>query len=254
MRRLCSTLALAAFVWMSTAAGATPLVRVTSPLEGRDLPTGSLAVLEWEPLAPFDLLQAEEWEAFLSVDGGAHYPLRITPHLDSDLRRILWQVPATPTRDARLLLRFGDEHDEVGYEVPLRFAISGPAVLAASAALAALAALPSAGAVLSSTPGEPARPGDSGVALWVEGSRRGGSIRQVSAELPQGLHPGGRPAELVRGEAVVVATNPNPDPAPVSSNSQLRSSPARRDESIRAIRPVRPAAVPILLLIGRQNE
>jgi len=243
MRRLCSTLALAAFVWMSTAAGATPLVRVTSPLDGMDLSTGSLAALEWEPLAPFDALQAVEWEAFLSVDGGAHYPIRITPHLDSDLRRILWQVPATPTRDARLLLRFGDERNEIGYEVPLRFAISGPA------------ALPSAGTItVRSAPGEPARPGDSGVALWVEDSRRGGSIRQVSAALPPGLHPGGRPAELIPGKAVVVTSNPNPDPAPASSNLPLRSPPARRDESTRAIRPVRPAAIPILLLIGRQNE
>ncbi|MEA2563255.1 MAG: hypothetical protein QOH06_4759 [Acidobacteriota bacterium] len=245
MRRLCSTLALAAFAWMSTAVSAveaTPVVRVTSPLEGVALPTGSLAALEWEPLAPFDLLQAEEWEAFLSVDGGAHYPLRITPHLDSDLRRILWQVPATPTRDARLLLRFGDERNEIGYEVPLRFAISGSA------------ALPSAGAItVLSAPGEPARPGDSGVALWVEGSRRGGSIRQVAAELPPGLHPGGRPAELVPGEAVVVASDPDPDPAPVSPNLQFRSPPAWRDETTRIVRPVRPA-IPIRLLIGRQNE
>jgi hypothetical protein len=243
MRRLCSTLALAAFVWMSSAGWATPLVRVTSPLQGMELSTGSLASLEWEPLAPFDPLQAVEWEAFLSVDGGAHYPLRITPHLDSDLRRILWQVPGTPTRDARLLLRFGDERNETGYEVPLRFAISGPA------------ALPSAGTItVRSTPGEPARPGDSGVALWVEGSRRGGSIRQVSAALPPGLHPGGRPAELIPGKAVVVTSDPNPDPVPVSANLQLRSPLARRDGPTHAVRPVRPATISIRLLIGRQNE
>jgi len=248
MRRLGSTLALAALAWVSavSAARAEPspsLVRITTPLDGADLSTGSLAALEWEPLAPFDQLQAVEWEAFLSVDGGAHYSLRITPHLDSDLRRILWQVPATPTRDARLLLRFGDEKNEVGYEVPLRFAISGPA------------ALPSAGAITAlSTPGEPARPGDSGVAIWVEGSRRGGSIRQVSAALPPGLHPGGRPAELVPGEAVIVASDPDPDPGPALSALQLRSPPNRRDEPARAVRPVRQAGVPILLLTGRQNE
>lgn len=250
MRRLSSTLALAALAWASTAWASTAraepspsLVRITTPLDGADLPTGSLAALEWEPLAPFDRLQAVEWEAFLSVDGGAHYSLRITPHLDSDLRRILWQVPAVPTRDARLLLRFGDEKHEVGYEVPLRFAISGPA------------ALPSAGAItVLSTPGEPARPGDSGVALWVEGSRRGGSIRQVSAALPPGLHPGSRPAELIPGGAAVMAADPDPDPGPASSSLQLRSPPIRRDEPSRAVRPVRAAAVSILLLIGRQNE
>ena len=229
-----------------SSAEAAPLVRVTSPLAGMDLPAGSLAALEWEPLAPFDELRIQEWEAFLSVDGGAHYPLRITPHLDSDLRRILWQVPATPTRDARLLLRFGDERDEVGVEVPLRFTISGRAVLAA---------LPSAGTIsVLSTPGEPARPGDAGVALWVEGSRRGGSTRQVSAALPPGLHRGRRPAELIPGEAVLLAADPDPDPAPVSSNLQLRAPPARRGEPARAVRPVRPAAIPILLLTGRQND
>ena len=243
MRRLCSTLAFAALVWTGSAAGATPLVRVLSPLQEVELRAGSLAVLEWEPLAAFDLLHAEEWEAFLSLDGGAHYPLRITPHLDSDLRRILWQVPGTPTRDARLLLRFGDERNETGYEVPLRFAISGPAALPLAGAIAAL-----------STPGEPARPGDSGVVIRIEGSRRGSSIRQVSTALPPGLHPGNRPAELVPGEAVVVISDPDPDPTPVSPNLQLRSPPAQRDETTRAVRPVRPAAIPIRLLIGRQNE
>ncbi|MFL6290115.1 MAG: hypothetical protein ACJ759_04390 [Thermoanaerobaculia bacterium] len=247
MRRLCSILALAALAWVSavSAAWAEPSpspVRITTPLDGADLATGSLAALEWEPLAPFDQLQAVEWEAFLSVDGGAHYALRITPHLDSDLRRILWQVPATPTRDARLLLRFGDEKHEVGYEVPLRFAISGPAGLPSGGAITVLA-----------TPGEPARPGDSGVAIRVEGSRRGGSIRQVSSALPPGLHPGSRPPELIPGGAVVLAANPNRDPAPVLPNLQLRAPPARRAEPSRAVRPVR-AAVSILLLTGRQNE
>lgn len=242
MRRLCSTLALAALAWMGSAAWAAPLVRVASPLQGMDLRAGSLAVLEWEPLAPLDP-GVEEWEAFLSVDGGAHYPLRITPHLDSDLRRILWQVPSTPTRHARLLLRIGDERDEVGIEVPLRFAISGPAAVTLTGATTAL-----------STPGEPARPGDAGVAVWIEGSRRGGSIRQMSSALPPGLHPGRRPAELIPGEAVVVASDPDPNPAPLSPNLQLRALPARRDERTRAVRPVRPAAIPILLLTGRQNE
>jgi hypothetical protein len=246
MRRLCSTLALAAFAWLSSAAGATPPVRVLSPLDGRDLPAGSLAALEWEPLAAFAELHAMEWEAFLSVDGGAHYALRITPHLDADLRRILWQVPATPTTDARLLLRFGDEREEIGFEVPLRFAISGQAVLAA---------LPWTGAITPlSRPGEPARPGDSGVAIWVEGSRRGGSIRQLSAALPAGLHPHNRPAELIPGEAILLAADPDPDPAPVSPNLHFRAPSKGRSETTRAVRPVRPAAIPILLLTGRQNE
>lgn len=242
MRRLCSTLALAAFLWTSSAQ-ATPLARVTSPIQGMALAAGSLAALEWEPLASFDPARIVEWEAFLSVDGGAHYPLRVTPHLDSDLRRVLWQVPALPTRDARLLLRFGDERDEVELEVPLRFAISGRA------------ALPPAGTVeVRSAAGEPARTGDPGVAFWVEGSRRGGSIRLVTAALPPGLTHGSRPAELTRGEAILAASDPDPDPAPASPDLQLRAPPAKRDARTRAARPARPAAIPILLLTGRQNE
>ncbi|HET9227709.1 MAG TPA: hypothetical protein VFR31_13635 [Thermoanaerobaculia bacterium] len=243
MRRLCSTLALVAYVWMGSAAGAVPLARVSLPAEGMDLPAGSLAALEWEPLDGYEPERFVEWEAFLSVDGGAHYPLRITPHLDSDLRRILWQVPAIPTDDARLLLRFGDEREEVGVEVPLRFSISGPAALSLVGAITAL-----------SSPGEPARPGDSGVVIRIEGSRRGGSIRQVASTLPPGLHPGGHPAELLPGEAVVEVKDPDPDPEPLVSGLQLRSPPIQRDEPSRAVRPARTAAIPILLLTGRQNE
>lgn len=243
MKRRCSTLALAAFVWLGSSAWAAPLARVSLPADGMVLAAGSLAALEWEPLASYELERFVEWEAFLSVDGGAHYPLRVTPHLDSDLRRILWQVPPIPTDDARLLLRFGDEREEVGVEVPLRFSISGPAALSLVGAVTAL-----------STPGEPARPGDAGVVIRIEGSRRGGSIRQVASTLPTGLHPGGHPAELLPGEAVVEVTDPDPQPGPAVSSLQLRSPPNRGDEQVRAIRPVRTAAIPILLLTGRQNE
>ena len=243
MRRLCSTLALTAFVWLGSSAGAAPLARVSLPADGMVLAAGSLAALEWEPLDAYESERIVEWEAFLSVDGGAHYPLRITPHLDSDLRRILWQVPPIPTDDARLLLRFGDERKEVGVEVPLRFSISGPAALSLVGAVTAL-----------STPGEPARPGDAGVVIRVEGSRRGGSIRQVASTLPPGLHPGGHPAELLPGEAVIEVTDPDPEPEPVLSSLQLRSPPNRRAEPGRAVRPAWTAAIPILLLTSRQNE
>ncbi|HKH45214.1 MAG TPA: hypothetical protein VKM72_11165, partial [Thermoanaerobaculia bacterium] len=146
-------------------APAAPPVRLAAPRHGATLEAGSLAVLDWESLGPFDALaQVEEWEAFLSLDGGAHYPVRITPHLDHDLRRVFWQVPHIPTRDARLLLRFGNEHRETVFELPERFAITGTVSPFAAGT-----------ANLSATPGEPARPGDAGVVAWVEGSRRGGA-------------------------------------------------------------------------------
>jgi hypothetical protein len=100
-------------------------VQLVAPRAGATLAAGSTAELEWAPLALFDRFpKVEEWEAFLSLDGGATYPVRITPHLDQDLRRVRWQVPPIPTRDARILLRFGDERRETAVELPERFAIA----------------------------------------------------------------------------------------------------------------------------------
>lgn len=66
---------------------------------------------------------AEEWEAFLSVDGGAHYAVRITPHLDASIRSYRFRVPNVAARDARILLRTGDEVHERIVRVPRSFAI-----------------------------------------------------------------------------------------------------------------------------------
>jgi hypothetical protein len=144
-------------------------VRLVSPEPEATLLAGSEAELEWAPLEP--LVGIEEWEAFLSLDGGRTYPVRITPHLDQDLRRVRWQVPGLPTSDARLLLRLGDEHRETAVELPQRFSIAAAPGLEQAFPLATVA--PAAG--------EPALPGHPGVVAWVEGSRRGGSVRQVVA-------------------------------------------------------------------------
>lgn len=66
---------------------------------------------------------AEEWEAFLSVDGGAHYAVRITPHLDASIRSYTFRVPNVSTHDARILLRTGDEVHERIVMVPRSFSI-----------------------------------------------------------------------------------------------------------------------------------
>lgn len=50
---------------------------------------------------------ADEWEAFLSVDGGRTYPLRVTPHLPIDERSFAWTVPALPPGRVRVKARFG---------------------------------------------------------------------------------------------------------------------------------------------------
>src|SRR4051812_30573407 len=102
-------------------------VRLLVPADGTVLQAGSTAVLEWAPLAgPARQERWEEWEAFFSLDGGATYPFRITPHLDRDLRRVTFKVPRFPTRNGRLLLRVGDERRELAIELPQRFTISVP--------------------------------------------------------------------------------------------------------------------------------
>src|SRR5436305_462183 len=169
MRRTISLLALAGLAWAAAlAAAAAPAslsVRLVAPRGGETLAAGSLAEIAWEPLASFGrshpLPEIEEWEAFLSLDGGGHYTVRVTPHLDRDLRRAVWRVPAIPTRDARLLLRFGDEREETVVELPQRFAIAVQPAESSSHDLAPER--------LALTSGEPARPGEAGIVSWVEG-------------------------------------------------------------------------------------
>lgn len=152
-----------------------PVARLVSPAAGEVWTAGSPAVVEWEPGPGLAMLpHAEEWEAFLSVDGGRTYPLRITPHLDRSLQRFVLEAPRLPTGQARLLLRFGDERREVESEMPALFTIvDGPL----SASLPPRLALGR---------GEPARERDQdGVVAWVEGPRDGRQSYTVEA--------GGRP-------------------------------------------------------------
>jgi hypothetical protein len=249
-RTLCSAAALAWLAWTGSAlpAVASPEpapapVRLIAPAAGMVLQAGSLAELEWAPLEAFgDLKPVEEWEAFLSLDGGAHYTVRITPHLDIDLHRVLWRVPAVAASDARLLLRLGDERQETSFEIPGSFAIAGPAV----------ASLEPSRVVLGR--GEPARPGEPGVVAWAEGSRRGGPVRQVVSVDPSTFRPVASIAES-HGEAAVPPPNgPEPDP-PSPAASPRPSSPAgeRTAEPSTEAR-AHPRPVPILLQTHRRNE
>jgi hypothetical protein len=147
-----------------------PLARLLAPAPGEELKAGTEAVVEWEGLALPP--HVDEWEAFLSVDGGKTWPLRITPHLDIAIRRFTFLVPDLPTREARLMLRFGDEKREVEVETPVRFAIR-PGVVTWM--------LPPRHAF---SRGERPREGAPGVAYWVEGSRQGGRLREVAAVEP----------------------------------------------------------------------
>lgn len=228
-----------------------PPVRLVSPGAGATLVAGTTAELEWVPLAPFlDLSEVEEWEAFLSLDGGATYPLRITPHLDQDLRWIRWQVPDLPTPEAAILLRFGDEHRETAIELPMRFSIAPPP-----------AGLPSRPGALSlarrvAAPGEAAFPGQAGVIAWAEGSRRGGSLRQVVATEPSSrMQAGFAPAWTHREVSETPA-----DPLPSGSAGQAPAKgwggepPNGRQASLARAGTAPPPPFDILLLIQRQNE
>ena len=166
--RLLLLLPLPLFMAGTAGAAAAASPRLLAPVAGYELRAGSLAVVEWEGQPPIE--EAEEWEAFLSLDGGRTHPLRITPHLDLSIRRFTFRVPAFPTRNARFLLRFGDERREVEVETPYRFTI-----------VAGLGGV-SPTSWISLSKGERARPEDDGVVFWVEGARDGSGLREVVAE------------------------------------------------------------------------
>lgn len=250
MRRPTPFLALSCFIWGLLAFALTGFARETSvpvhllaPWSGATLAAGSTAELEWVPGERFaELQRVQEWEAFLSLDGGATYPVRITPHLDQDLRRIHFQVPPVPARDARILLRFGNETRETAVELPGRFAIvASPAAMPPPLERAFAA-------------GEPALPGHAGVVAWVEGSRRGGDLRQVVAAEPLSLEERLAPQEM-RGEAAVLASEPTP---PDSSGSLPETGaaapPAGRGSALSRAGTGPVLFLDILLLIQRRNE
>jgi hypothetical protein len=250
MRRTrgCRTLVLAGLLAAGLAlpAAASPGIRLVAPADGEALSAGSFAELAWEPAASFDrLAQIEEWEAFLSLDGGAHYTVRITPHLDRGLRRVLWQVPAAPTRDARLLLRFGDERRETVLELPQRLTITAPPAPRFDFAPVRRAL----------ARGEPALPGEAGVVAWVEGNRRGGSARQVvAAEPPSARLLPSVVASAFENAAAETAGGPELDPAAEAATVRGQSPVAPGRIVLLPERTGPAAPIPILLQTGRQNE
>ena len=221
------------------------LVRLEAPRAGEVLTGGATAELAWAPQGPFErLAHIEEWEAFLSFDGGATYPVRITPHLDLDLRRVRWQVPSIPTRNARLLLRFGDERRETCVELPQRFTI-----VEASWAPPLFE-----GATPAASRGEPALPGQPGVVAWVEGSRRGGSWQPRVATGAPDLRESFR-TPVSHSEAAVLESEDRPDgpPAPATTGGGA-AFPLPGQSLAAAGRHSFLPSIDILLLTQRQNE
>jgi hypothetical protein len=255
MRRTLLFLALTGFVSAALAMPSTARARdadrpmapvaLVAPAAGATLTAGTTAELEWAPLAGYArLARVEEWEAFLSLDGGATYPVRVTPHLDQDLRRVRWQVPATPAADARLLLRFGDERREVAIELPQRFAIVASPATTPSFLLARV----------SPTPGEAPLAGEPGVVAWVAGTRRGGALRQVVAAARPGWQARVEPASPADETAMLAdgrAPLPLPEPARERAARERTAGPPSRLASA-GEGPLQ--AFDILLLTQRKNE
>jgi hypothetical protein len=223
------------------AAGARPGLasagpRLLAPLPGTELRAGTLAVIAWEdPPA-----EAEEWEAFLSLDGGRTYPLRVTPHLDIGIQRFAFTVPPFPTREARVLLRFGDERREAGFETPHRFAISpGDSFWPSDLGIAL-------------SPGEKPRERDSGVVVWVEGARDGSGLRRKAAAQESSSFRSVAPSRL---PWMVAAwpTRQRADRLAALQVSQIVPAPAPRRPALEpaASPPLRPS---VRLLTGRLNE
>lgn len=153
-------------------------VELLRPTPGEVLAGGHEAVVAWRALNDLSAAGIEEWEAFLSLDGGRQWPIRITPHLDAELSSFRFQVPRLPSDDVRLMLRFGDERHEVGYVLPLTLRL----VIAEDEPVPLLTPAPAFGR------GEAAQPQIPGVVLWVDGGREGQQLKLRTATWqPPGL-------------------------------------------------------------------
>ena len=141
------------------------------PRPGALLRGGTVATIDW---VADDVLPsgADEWEAFLSVDGGAFYAYRITPHLTLDRRHFTFIVPNVATDHARILIRAGNEREEIEVALEGELAIAQDPFRALAAPNTHID---------EEARGESARPGDRGVIEWVEGDRRGEHVEVRSA-------------------------------------------------------------------------
>ena len=214
---------------------------LTAPRAGAELAAGSLAAVEWEDPPP----GAVEWEAFLSLDGGRTYPVRITPHLDLAIRRFHFQVPAFPTRDARILLRFGDERRELEVEAPQRFAIAPGGIAPGTTAWPA-------DLKITLSRGEKPRPNEPGVVVWIEGTRDGRGLREVVAEVETCTLGSVEPVRLPWLPLLWPSPNRTGLAAPaVASEALATPLPGRLETGSDILPPVRPS---VRVLTGRLNE
>jgi hypothetical protein len=91
----------------TSSAGTGYSAQLMSPTAGQVLYPGQVVRVEWNHTLPDINLAGCEMEVWLSLDGGAHYTLCLTPHLDPHAKFFYWTVPNTPTYTAVLDVRFG---------------------------------------------------------------------------------------------------------------------------------------------------
>jgi hypothetical protein len=204
-------------------------LRLHAPAGGTTLRGGSFADVRWS--AAQLPAGTEEWEAFLSVDGGKYYAFRVTPHLDINRRNFTFVVPNVETRNARILIRTGNELRETLFELPATFAIERDAN--------AEQVLPR---LLHVGRGEAAREGDPGVVEWAAGSGR-----QSSPALPAKSF--GRRAKTTADAAPIVLTQAAKR-ATLASLETARPS-AHAPHATRNAQPTR--SVDLLLVCRRRN-
>jgi hypothetical protein len=217
-------------------------VRWLEPAAGRTLSAGGTVRFAWEPGPAFGALGAvEEWEIFVSYDGGVTWPIRLTPHLDVRTRHRTVRLPAPASAEARVLLRVGDERVEHEVELPGRHRIEPRRPGAADLFEVAVA---------TRRGGERARRDGAPVVRWSEGPRDGRSARwHVSTAAGSGW----TPARLAAPPASRAALAPRPLLAALpASGASLPTPPAASNPDRTADPPV--ASISPLARTCRRNE
>lgn len=216
-------------------------IALVAPRDGTTLIAGTVARLAWrwrdQPLQGVD-----EWEAFLSLDGGASFGYRVTPHLLIERDEVAFDVPALTSDNVRLMLRFGDEQRETAVVFPdwLRIESSG-------------VPQPGVSTLHSSQRGERALPSDQGVVAWSEGPRNGSHRHRIELTAQPQL----------RGDIPLMGAAPDTDPfcpepkggAVAFASSEPAQLPAGVVGSLRASQLIparRPSAH--LAMVCRRNE
>lgn len=209
-------------------------LHLLAPSSGATLRGGSFAELRWsgDRLPP----NAEEWEAFLSIDGGAYYAFRVTPHLEIDLQSFTFIVPNVDTHNARILIRVGNEKIETHYETSAVFSIARDA----NGEQLVRQLLHLGG-------GESAREGDPRVVSWTEGARDGSGLVQCTSS-PVPPRTCRRLATIGHEESEIESPAASCADAPCIATTRLsaRGSHARKIEAV-------PLSVDLLLVCRRRN-